>query len=214
MAIDRDYYKVLGIAPVSSQEDVRKAYRMLSKKFHPDLNPQLKTMAEDRMKELVSAYNILNNPVKRKEYDRQSHFAVRHFKKSRKKSDEEMLKKPSRRDMFKKEPSLLERILSPFLKREEVDVQESAVDFKQADVHFTLGLSMAEQEGFYESAKGEFKMALRFDPDFVEAHFNLALMCYKLGQFEEARVGYQKVLQQDKEDAVARKMISLLRDDL
>lgn len=210
MAIERDFYKVLGIAPSASQDEIRKAYRMLSKKYHPDLNPHLRTIAEDRMKELVNSYNVLNNPTKRKDYDKRPQIAIRRFKKSQRKVEKKSDDKKSR---FKKEPSLLERFLSPFLKKKEAETSDSQVDYKQADVHFTLGLSMAEQETFFEQAKGEFKLAIKFDPDFTEAYYNLALMCYKLGQFEEARINFQKVLQHDQEDAGARKMVSMLRDD-
>lgn len=211
MAVPRDYYKVLGVAPTASQEEIRKAYRMLSKKYHPDLNPHLKTIAEDRMKELVNSYNILNNPQKRKEYDKQPQFQVRRFKKSRRKQQGE--KKDTKKSKFKKEPSLLERILSPFLKKKEDETSDAKVDYKQADVHFTLGLSMGEQESFFEQAKSEFKMAIKYDPGFLEAFYNLGIMCYKLGEFEEARINFQKVIQHEKNDAGARRMIQMLRDD-
>ncbi len=209
MAIERDYYKVLGVPPTASPDEIRKAYRMLSKKYHPDLNPNLRTIAEDRMKELVNTYNVLNNPAKRKDYDKKPQFQIRRFKKSQRKKE----KKDTKKSKFKKEPSLLERFLSPFLKKKEDEGKDSQVDYKQADVHFTLGLSMAEQESFYEQAKGEFKLSIKFDPDFTEAYYDLALMCYKLGQFEEARINFQKVLQHDQDDAMARKMVAMLRDD-
>lgn len=210
MAIERDYYKVLGVAPSASQDEIRKAYRMLSKKYHPDLNPSTKGSGEEKMKELVNSFNILNNPDKRKEYDKKPQFNVRRFKKSQRK---DAGAKSAKKEKFKKEPSLLERILSPFMKKAETDSAEPTVDYKQADMHYTLGLSMAEQEAFYEQAKGEFKMSIRFDPDFTEAFYNLGLMCYKLGQFDEARINFQKVLQHDPDDAGARKMVSLLREE-
>ncbi|MCD4783507.1 MAG: DnaJ domain-containing protein [Candidatus Eremiobacteraeota bacterium] len=211
MAVKKDYYKILGVAPVAPHDEIRKAYRMLSKKYHPDLNPHLKTIAEDKMKELVESYNVLNNSNKRKDYDRQPQFQVRRFQKNRRKalSSGDFARKPK----FKKEPSLLERLLSPFLKKSDSSGSDTIVDFKQADVHFTLGLSMAEQEVFYEQAKTEFKLSIKFDPKFLESFYNLALMCYKLGEFEEAKVNFQKVLQIGKDDQQARKMIQLLRDD-
>lgn len=210
MAAKRDYYKVLGIAPIVTQDEIRKAYRMLSKKYHPDLNPHLKSIAEDKMKEIVESYNILNNPTKRKEYDRQPQFLVRRFKKTKRKDT--TAQDQAKASKFKKEPSLLERILSPFVKKADETKSEGEVDYKQADVHFTLGLSMAEQEAFFEQAKGEFRKAIKNDPEFPEAYYNLGLMNYKLGDFDEARINFQKVLQYEKEDQMARTMINLLQD--
>ena len=207
----RDYYMVLGVAPMAQPDEVKKAYRLLSKKYHPDLNPDMKTVSDEKMKELVEAYNVLNDSQKRKAYDKQPQFMVKRFPKSsaRARVDKsDFTKKPQ----YTKEPSLLERLLSPFLKKAGTGEGSGGPDPKQADVHFTLGLSMAESESFYEQAKGEFKLTLRFDPNHKEAAYNYALMAYKIGEFEEARVQFQRCLQLDPEDQMARKMLSLLHD--
>lgn len=208
----RDYYMVLGVPPTAQPDEIKKAYRMLSKKYHPDLNPDMKTVSDEKMKELVEAYNVLNDTAKRKAYDQQPQFKVKRFAKSsaRAKVDKSAFtKKPQ----YTKEPSLLERLLSPFLKKGSTE-SGTNLDPKQADVHFTLGLSMAESESFYDQAKGEFKLTLKFDPTHKEAAYNHALMCYKLGEFEEARVNFQKCIQIDAEDQMARKMLSLLHDPM
>lgn len=208
----RDYYMVLGVPPTAQPDEIKKAYRMLSKKYHPDLNPDMKTVSDEKMKELVEAYNVLNDTQKRKAYDQQPQFKVKRFAKSsaRAKVDKSAFtKKPQ----YTKEPSLLERLLSPFLKKGSTE-SGTNLDPKQADVHFTLGLSMAESESFYDQAKGEFKLTLKFDPTHKEAAYNHALMCYKLGEFEEARVNFQKCVQLDTEDQMARKMLSLLHDPM
>lgn len=201
---------VLGVPPTAQPDEIKKAYRMLSKKYHPDLNPDMKTVSDEKMKELVEAYNVLNDTTKRKAYDKQPQFQVKRFAKARGKIDKSAFtKKPQ----YTKEPSLLERLLSPFLKKGSTD-SGTNLDPKQADVHFTLGLSMAESESFYDQAKGEFKLTLKFDPSHKEAAYNHALMCYKLGEFEEARVNFQKCIQIDAEDQMARKMLSLLHDPM
>ena len=64
----RDYYEVLGVKRDASDDDVKKAYRKLARKFHPDLNPGDKT-AEQRFKELQEAYDVLSDPEDRKLYD-------------------------------------------------------------------------------------------------------------------------------------------------
>ncbi|MEX2641967.1 MAG: DnaJ C-terminal domain-containing protein [Acetobacterales bacterium] len=64
-----DPYAVLGVDRKASQDEIRKAYRSLSKKFHPDLNPGKKD-AEDRFKEVGAAYGLLSDPEKRARFDR------------------------------------------------------------------------------------------------------------------------------------------------
>jgi molecular chaperone DnaJ len=64
----KDYYEILGIDRKASQENVKKAYRKLARKYHPDLNPGDKS-AEHKFKELNEAYEVLGNEKKRAEYN-------------------------------------------------------------------------------------------------------------------------------------------------
>jgi len=63
-----DYYKILGITKNATDKDVKKAYRKLARKYHPDLNPNDKT-AEKKFKEINEANEVLSNPENRKKYD-------------------------------------------------------------------------------------------------------------------------------------------------
>lgn len=68
MAAREDYYKTLGVARGASQEDIKKAYRKLARKHHPDRNPGDK-QAEARFKEISQAHDVLGDPEKRRQYD-------------------------------------------------------------------------------------------------------------------------------------------------
>lgn len=74
MAAKRDYYEVLGVSRDASPEAIKKAYRKLAVKYHPDKNPGDHT-AEDKFKELGEAYEALSDPDKRAAYDRYGHAA-------------------------------------------------------------------------------------------------------------------------------------------
>lgn len=66
--MDKDYYKILGINRKASLSDIKKSYRKLARKYHPDLNPGDKT-SEAKFKEIQEAYSVLSDPKKRNQYD-------------------------------------------------------------------------------------------------------------------------------------------------
>lgn len=200
----RDHYLVLSIKPISSADEIRKAYRELSKKYHPDLNPGMKAASDDKMKELVAAYSVLNDKEKRKEYDNQPVFQLRRFAKGR--------EKPKKGDFGKKKPkkqSFISKMLGFFKGKEG---GKSGPDPKQADVHFMLGLSMSETEQFLPQAKEEFKKALEYDKTHMEATYNLAVTSYKIGEFDEARFGLQDVLKLNPNDQHAKHLLRMLHE--
>lgn len=74
MANKRDYYEVLGVAKDATTADIKKAYRTLARKYHPDVNPGDKD-AEEKFKEINEAHEILSNSEKRAKYDQFGHAA-------------------------------------------------------------------------------------------------------------------------------------------
>lgn len=212
--MERDPYKILGITPLSSENEIEKAYRKKTRMYNPEVNYGSKQWAEKKIQEVTEAYSILKNPAKRKEYDMSPHFHLRRIRKTHgkttKKISTDLLSegKPT----FKESSSLLDRIKSIFYKPPE---PEKIVNYnpKEADMHFALGISLCDNIKFIEQVPNEFEKAIQFDPNHMEAHYNIGIVYYKLGQFEEASIHFQKVLTLDKNDNGAFTMMSILKDE-
>lgn len=66
--VDKDFYQVLGVSNTASVDEIKRAYRKLAQKFHPDANPG-DSSAEERFKQISEAYGVLSDPGQKKEYD-------------------------------------------------------------------------------------------------------------------------------------------------
>lgn len=75
MATKRDYYEILGVAKTATEIEIKKAYRKVAMRYHPDRNPGDKA-AEEKFKEAAEAYEVLSDPDKRARYDRFGHAGV------------------------------------------------------------------------------------------------------------------------------------------
>ena len=69
MSSKKDFYEILGVKKDATKDEIRKAYKKLALKWHPDKNPENKKEAEEKFKEIAEAYSVLSDPDKRKEYD-------------------------------------------------------------------------------------------------------------------------------------------------
>lgn len=72
----RDYYEVLGVSKTATEEELKKAYRKLARKYHPDVNKDNPEEAAAKFKEINEAYNVLSDPQKRAAYDQYGHAAT------------------------------------------------------------------------------------------------------------------------------------------
>lgn len=70
----KDYYQTLGVSETVSDEDLKKAYRKLAVKYHPDKNPVNRKDAEEKFKEISEAYYVLSDPKRRAQYDQRRKF--------------------------------------------------------------------------------------------------------------------------------------------
>src|SRR5690349_13844573 len=70
--LEKDFYKVLGVSKTAEADEIKKSYRKLARKYHPDVNPGDKS-AEAKFKEVSEAYDVLSDAEKRKKYDRWGH---------------------------------------------------------------------------------------------------------------------------------------------
>ena len=71
----KDFYEILGVDKSSSSDEIKKSYRKIAMKYHPDKNPNDKE-AEKKFKEAAEAYSILSDPTKKNQYDQFGHAGV------------------------------------------------------------------------------------------------------------------------------------------
>jgi curved DNA-binding protein len=100
-----DYYKILGVAKDASTEEIKKAYRKLALKYHPDRNQGNKE-SEEKFKEANEAYAVLSDPEKRKQYDT---FGSTGFQQRYSQEDRHQLRRHGWRIQLRRFPHLFQR---------------------------------------------------------------------------------------------------------
>lgn len=201
MAIKKDPYKVIDVPPIASPSEVQTAYRKKTSQSQSD----------EKMRELVEAYSIISDEEKRKEYDLAPQFQIKRSRKSKSRRTTKLTDSANKgKPTFKNSESILDRIKSLFIKKKKDDTIE--YNPKEADIQYSLGLSLCDQKTFEEASEA-FKKAVAYDPDFVEAYFNLGISYYKLGKWSDAQINFQKVVTFDREETVAKLLIGLLKED-
>ena len=213
MAVKRDPYRILDIPPVATPPEIKTAYRKKSQKYHSGDQGDLSLWSDQKMSELVEAYNIISDEEKRKEYDNSPHFRIRRSKKLRAKKTTKLTSSPIKgKPTFKSSSSLLDRIkdIFSFSKKKENKIEYNP---KEADVHFSLGVSLCDNPKFLDQAFSAFSKAVGYDPEHLEAYFNLGIVNYRMGNWAEACSNFEKVLSIDKNDPAARLLLNLFQED-
>ena len=86
----KDYYELLEVSQNASDEVIARAYKVLAKKYHPDMNPENPKEAEAKFKEITEAYEILSDPTKKKSYDNELNFEKEAKEYKEKKTEEKV----------------------------------------------------------------------------------------------------------------------------
>ncbi len=216
MEVERDPYRVIGVPPIANDSEIKKAYRQKSKMYHPDLNPDIRIWADEKMKELVEAYNIVSEPEKKKAYDMTFHLQYRRErkKKKKKKQSQEKTFMDKLKIFFLLAPKDDKQAKKTLPKGKKSKKKEIEYNPKEADIHFGLGVSMCDNNAFLDQTIDSFRKATLYDPEHVESHYNLGLALYRQGDWGEASTSFQKVLKIEPADEGAKHMLKILKEDV
>ena len=213
-----DYYKELGVKPTSKSDQIKAVYKELVKKWHPDLNPDGRDYAEEKMRRITQAFNVLSNREKRREYDDNPPFCYKlpkYMKIGRSGVNEKYLRSPGEKKktfwdkmkdiMFVKDPNEEKRKYMEHQKK----MTRQGVD------SFFMGISCLEkkQDNMLELARAEFKSVLKESSEQPEALYNLALIEYKFGDFDEARRLLEKAKVHLGNDRDVNVFLGLIQDE-
>ncbi|MBI2265205.1 MAG: DnaJ domain-containing protein [Armatimonadetes bacterium] len=175
----KDPYATLGVSPLSSLDEIKRAFRNLAKLHHPDQNPDAPMAAAERMRQINEAYQVVSDPSARKAYDAKPELQWRQLKTGA--SSKGTTGRPG--------PSILDKLGNLFKK------QPAQSDLKTVEYHFSLATTYAQSTlpASWGHAIKEFGKALILDPDCREALYNQGLMFYRSGNFNEAWIVFKKL---------------------
>ncbi len=208
------YFKVLGLEPSASDNNIMKAYRTLAKVFHPDKfkDPRQKSIATARFRVISAAKKILRNPEERRRYIetlKREAIATGEVVTPKKTTSTSILK-PSREDRAR---IYLLRGMDYFSKSmysQALDELSKALSLSpspqfSAECYFYLARSHLRQEGGFLRAAGDYKRAISNDPKNIDYRLELARSYKKRGMNEAAKKEYKGILEIDPNHRIARR---------
>ena len=184
MSKSRNYYEILGVSREATLEEIKKAYRRLVRKYHPDLNPGDKAAAE-KIKEINRVYEILSDPQRQEEYDRE-------------------IGEPEEPEVKARPEKTLDAVglyKRGFKKTQRKEYQGAIGDYTKAlqlDPNFAEAYNMRGFARFqlrdYRNAFADYTKALQLDPKAAEAYYYRGLARFKLASIQGAIEDYTQAL--------------------
>lgn len=174
----KNYYELFKLYPPLDLQQLQEAYKRLIFEYHPDRNPGREDWAIDRTMEVVEAFNVLSDPVKRDLYA----FQIRN----------EIRKEPG--EMF----GIKKGLLSFGKTKEQVAAEEA----------FQRGVGYFQDKDRWNQAQHEWLNAVKAVPGFANAHFNLGILCGYQGNFKDACACFERVAKLNPGDIEAKKTLS------
>ena len=202
----QDLYQVLGTPPAGSSDDIRRAYYVLAKKFHPDkfTREEMKAKAEKAFGHITEAYSTLSHVASRQKYDED--LVSRQRPQTQEKTDSGDIA----RQNFKHGKDLLDR--GRF--GEAVSFLLNAVeqDPARAEYAFHLALAQSKNPRWKKDAEESFMKALSIDPTHADSYAHLGALYARGGVQSKAREMYRKALEWDPGHTLALEGLAALED--
>jgi DnaJ-class molecular chaperone len=175
----KNYYELFKMYPPLDMNQLQETYKRLIFEYHPDRNPDRPEWAIEHTMEVVEAFNVLSDPVKRDLYT----FQVRN----------DVRREPG--EMFG-----LKKGFFSFGKPKEQEAAEAA---------FQKGLNYLPDKDRWNQAQHEWLTAVKLVPGFANAHFDLGILCGYQGNFKDACVCFERVVKLNPNDGEAKKVLSM-----
>ncbi len=176
----KNYYEIFKIYPPIDLQHLQDTYKQLIFQHHPDTNPGRQDWAVEKTMEIVEAYNVLSDPVKREIYN----FQVRND--------------------IRKEVGEMKGVKKGLLK-----LGKSKEETK-AEEHFQKGNEYFQDKDNWNQAQHEWVSSLRLIPGFINSHYNLGILYGYQGNFKDAVACFERLLKYDPDDNEAKKTLSLV----
>lgn len=210
MEEEKDPYCILGISPLSSKDDIKQKYRDLAKKFHPDLNPDVRLFGQEKMMQISKAYKSISDNNRRTFYDKKPILQLKPLPQKYlfALQTEAMKDSKKKKTDIIKQPTFMESIVNLFKKKDPKEEKKQ----KSADMIFFIATSYANSLSTMDMAINEMRDFTIMKPDCLEAIYNLGLMYYRKGDFDSAIIWFKKVLTKDSANKDAKAMIFALQN--